>query len=178
MTKLRIAFACILAAAAWGCSHDDFFEADVKDITEGSQTSLDAEQVSLNLGQVQCGVENALWLPPEPVANRSVARLLDNGRNLGFSDDVSIDEAGYMFPYAQVRGKLPLDVGQVVNMKDGSEAGTKVVEVHVGVKIAHDCFQQSLPIIGIRKGRFVEGSQPILTFYHEGNNWHFDKFIH
>ena len=140
---------------------------------------LDAEQVMLSGDQVDCGVRSDLWEAPTPSygGGRSSARLLEAGRKLHFDDDVVFSEPGVAQPYVQIRGDFPLQLADDAIIRDDGPDG-KLVEGRVLVAISHACFPGPLPMLGVRKGKFVEDSSPILKFSRDGNDWHFVKITH
>jgi hypothetical protein len=142
---------------------------------------LDAEQVSLTSGQLECGAQNDLWDQPGPIlpgANqRSVARLLDAGRALHFDDDVVVTEPGYRQPYVQIRGDFMLQLADGPTIKDEGSDG-RLVEGKLLVIIPHMCFPDPLPILGVRKGRFSQDALPVLEFRLLNDGWHFSKLVH
>lgn len=159
-----------------GCGSGDFNYGKVKNIVEGSPFRLDAEYVMLTPGQFDCGVSEELWDPPSaPVGHRSVAHLTQKGRDLKFSDDVSLGELRN--PFVQIRGDINLVVAEISSDRDGPEQGSKLVEMKVGANIPNTCFQSPLPIMGVRKGNFTQDYSPILLF-HYNNTWQLDKFQH
>lgn len=175
---LTAACAAALCTVSVGCFPNDFDDTKMRLTTEGAPVQLDSEQVSLTLAQVDCGVEKDLWEAPVAVSQRSVARLRQSARDLGFSDDVSINEPGYNQPYAQVRGKFMLHVDNIVDTKDGPGQGDKTSVAQVGVKIANDCFAGDLPIMGIRKGQFNPNVPVTLVFFNGPQGWYVDHFVH
>ena len=145
---------------------------------EGAPVHMDSEQVSLTQQQVTCGVDKNLWDAPEPGSHRSIAHLNQPGRDLGFTDDVSIDDVGYTFPYTQIRGDFMLGFDSLVSEKDGPSRGLKTAEAKVRVKVRHDCFTGGLPIMGIVKGQFRDNAPVTMVFAVDGDNWHMDRIVH
>lgn len=139
---------------------------------------LGSEQVSMNAAQLDCGVNNDLWAAPTAGAERSISRLEAKGRELNFSDDVTSDEPGFAYPYTQVRGKFPLQLDQVISVKDGEDPDTKIVQAKIGVKIPHPCFEGPLPIMGVRKGKYSDDLPVTLRYEHYEESWHLTKIIH
>src|SRR4029078_9535645 len=113
-----------------------------------------SEQVSMNQTQLGCGANEDLWEAPSNGGNgeRSLSHLEAKGQSLNLSDDVYSGDSEYPNPYTQVRGKFPLQVDQVLSIKDGEDKDTKIVQAKVGVKIADPCFKPPLAIMGIRHG--------------------------
>lgn len=158
-----------------GCGPNDFNYGKVKNIVEGSPLRLDAEYVTLTQDQLNCGVQEELWDAPVSTGRRGMARLTQKGRDLKFSDDVSIGELRN--PFVQIRGDINLVVNEINSDRDGPEQNTKLVEMKVGANIQNTCFQNPLPIMGVRKGNFTQDYPPILLF-HYYNSWQFEKFQH
>jgi hypothetical protein len=139
---------------------------------------LDAEQVMLNLDQVQCGIKDDLWDPPVEASERTVAHLNPAAKALNFDDDIVVTEPGYNKPYAQVRGNFTATMiadGAVVR-EDGPNA--RRVVARVLVTINHSCFPDPLPLIGVHHGKFDEDVLPVLHFSLDGEGWHFDRVEH
>jgi hypothetical protein len=177
--RLGLAVLTVLLCGVCAGCRSDFDETKMRLTTEKNQVHLDSEQVTVTQGQVDCGVSRELFDPPEVVSkDRSVARLRQAARDLGFSDDISIDEPGYPFPYAQMRGDFMLRVDELIDTKDGPGEGVKTVVAKVRVKVPHECFGGDLPIMGIRRGQFVQGQPTTLIFQMENGGWHLDHFVH
>jgi hypothetical protein len=139
---------------------------------------LDAEQVSLNQTQFECGVQYDLWDPPGALSgDRTSARLEQAGRDLHFSDDVVVSEPGFHAPYVQVRGDFMMQLadGPVVR-EDGSDG--RLVEGRLMAIIPHMCFPDALPVLGVRKGRFNQDAPPVMQFRLMQDGWHFTKLVH
>jgi hypothetical protein len=168
----------LLAAAALfsgACGSGDFNYGKVRNIIEGSPQRLDAEYVVLTPQQVDCGVQNDLWDPPSSAGTRQSARLAQKGRDLKFSDDVSIGDMPK--PYIQIRGDFSLVVTEIINDRDGPEKETKLVESRLGPVIQHSCFPNPLPLMGVRKGNFTQDVSPVL-FFRYNNGWMVDHVVH
>lgn len=162
-----------------GCAKGAFDEGGAKMVVEAQPISLNGEQVTLTGSQVDCGVEANLWDAPSQVAEtRSSARLEQKGRDLNFSDDVSIGEPDYRQPYTQVRGTFQVQLDDPSNLRDGEEKGTKLVDGKLAVKVAHSCFAGPLPVMGVKHGKFQQGAPATLQFHQEGEDWQFDKVVH
>ena len=174
MAGIVLVVLCLVCA---GC-HGEFDETKMRLTTEQVPIHLDSEQVTLTEGQVSCGVDKDLWDAPVRVSVRSVARLHQEARDLGFSDDVQIGEPGYLLPYAQVRGDFMLRVENLLDTKDGPGDGVKTVSAQVRAKINNDCFMGDLPIMGIRKGQFNPNIPVALIFVFESGDWKLDHFVH
>lgn len=174
--RLRCAALVVLCGLGAGCSKD-FDETKMRLTTEKVPIHLDSEQVTLTEGQLNCGVEKELFDTPVVVSERSVARLREAARSLGFSDDVSLNEPGYPLPYAQMRGDFMLRVENLIDTKDGPGEGVKTVIAQVRVKIPHECFAGDVPIMGIRRGQFRQDVPPTLIFQLD-DGWRLDHFVH
>jgi len=145
---------------------------------ESTPVNVEAEQVMLAPGEVDCGIRTELWGPAtSPNQGRSFCPLLPAGRALHFDDDVVLTDPGYRSSYIQVRGTFPLGVQEILSTKDGPEKNTKLVETRVGVKVDNPCFPNPLPIMGIRKGQFTQDFAPVMMF-REGDPWQMEKFVH
>ena len=118
---LAAPLAAMLCALSTGCGDPNAFDEGVaKGAAQAQPFQLDSEQVNMNPTQLACGATNELWEAPVvgvAVGDRTVSRLLDKGRNLSFTDDISSDELGHQWPYTQVRGKFPLQVDQVISIR-------------------------------------------------------------
>jgi hypothetical protein len=170
------ALSMALLGSLAGCgSPSDFSWGKVSGILQGNPVKLDAEYVMLSPGEVECGVQNDLWEAPASNSSRATARLTQKGRDLKFSDDVSIGDMRRA--YVQVRGEFSLGGVDVSADHDGPEAGTRVVDAKVGVIVPHSCFSNPLQVMGVKKGNFTQDSPPVLLF-RLTNNWEFEKFVH
>ena len=167
-----------LCLACVGCGSKDEFDGGVaKSILEASAIQLDGEQVTLTLTQLDCGVQSELWEPAAQVSqDRSTARLTSKGRELNFGDSPAI-EPTFRQPYVQVRGPFSLEVDEVSGVRDG-EADTKVVDAKVGIKLQHACFQNPLPMMGVKHGEFREGTPVSFQFRKSDDGWRLDKIVH
>ena len=116
----------VLCTVCIGCG-GEFDETKIHNAAEHAPFHLDSEEASLTQQELDCGVDKDLWEPPIQVSDRSVARLNQSGRDLGFSDDVSIGEPGYQNPYAQVRGDFNVRVTAITDTKDGPGQDFKTV---------------------------------------------------
>ena len=172
------AVAAALGALLCGCGNSSFDEGRVAGVIKERPFNLESEEVSLTQGQVDCGVENNLWDAPVEAPGRSVARLTQKARDLNFTDDVSINEAGYSQPHAQMRGNVTLAITQTLSIADGKEQGTKIVQAQIQVMVPHSCFPAPLPIMGIRRGRPAQGLAPTVEFDYTNDGWRLEKFIH
>jgi hypothetical protein len=143
---------------------------------------LDAEQVMLTSLQVECGVQNDLWEQPAAAnvpgaVEHSIARLLPAGRALHFDDDVIVSEPGYRQPYVQIRGDFMLQLAEGPTIR-GEGSDGRLVEGKLLVIVPHMCFPDSLPVLGVRKGRFSEDAPPVMEFRLQNDGWHFTKLVH
>lgn len=171
--------AAILCAFSAGCGDPNLFDEGVaKAVAQAEPFQLESEQVSISSAQVACGVNAELWDAPSGGADRSISHLQQKARNLNFSDDISSDELGHQSPYTQVRGKFPLQLDQVISIKDGEDKDTKIVQARIGVKIAEPCFDTPLYIMGIRKGQYHEDLPVALQYERYGEGWHLTKILH
>jgi hypothetical protein len=164
---------------ATGCAHQDFSQDTAAYVIGLAPIHLDAEQVVMSGQNVDCGVKNDLWEAPgaDQGGGRSIAKLLEAGRNLHFADDVVVSEPGLKFPYVQVRGDFSLHTYGDATISDDGPDG-KLVESNVALTMSHACFPVALRLMGVRKGKFVEDASPILKFTREGNDWSFTKLVH
>jgi len=171
--------AALLCALSTGCGDPDAFNDGVaKNAAQAEPFQLDSEQVDMNPTQLACGVNSELWEAPVVGSERTVSRLQQKGRDLNFSDDISSDEPGHQWPYTQVRGKFPLQVDQVISIKDGEDKNTKIVQARVGIRIAEPCFDTPLYIIGVRKGQYRDDLPATLQYERYGEGWHLTKIVH
>ena len=164
-----------LAVITLSCgSNSDF---DAKSIVEASPVNLDGEQVTLSSKDVECGVQAELWESPSHVSEeRSVARLNSKGRALNFSDDVTMEPNSR--PYVQIRGVFPLQVDEVTEVGAGGDNNTKLVTAKVRVKIQHPCFQNPLPVMGVRRGSFQHDTPASFSLRLDKEGWKVDKVVH
>jgi hypothetical protein len=176
---LPVAVIAGLAMISTGCSSSDFNYGKVRNIIEGSPIRLDAEYVMLSLQQYECGVAEDLWDPanqPFGLAGQTaISRIAQRGRDLKFSDDVSIGDKRY--PYVQIRGDFSLYVNEIVSDKAGPEENTRLVETKLAVIIPHSCFKDPLSLMGVKKGQFTQDFLPVLLFRYN-NGWQLDRLVH
>ncbi len=166
--------ALVLASCGWG----PFNEGRCANAINGSPIRLDGEQVLLTKQQVDCGVNNDLWEPPQDLGSeRSTAHLVARGQALKFGDDVIVAEPGQGRPYVQVRGEFPVQVLEIVNMRD-NEPGVKLIEVRLGIIVQHSCFATPLPLMGVRKGKFTQDVNPVVRLKQDGDSWIVDRLVH
>jgi hypothetical protein len=169
---LRSFMAAVLILGCSACSTPDFDEGSVKFKLENTPQSLSNEQVTLNDGQLDCGSKNELWDAP----NGNVARLLQKGRDLKFTDDVRLNDPDIHVPYTQVSGTFPVSVSEVTKLRD--ENGYKLADVKLGITIANECFSSPLPLMGVRKGKFTPEAPVVFRFQGAGKEWSLDKLMH
>jgi len=183
-SALLAAMLCVLST---GCGDSSAFDEGVaKGVAQAQPFELDSEQVTMSPAQLACGANDELWeasVAPTTTAvvlgsERTVSHLQKKGRDLNFSDDVSSDEPGHNLPYTQVRGKFPLQLDQVVSIKDGEDKDTKIVQAKIGVRIAEPCFDTPLYIMGVHKGQYHDDMPATLQYERYGEGWHLTKFIH
>jgi hypothetical protein len=175
--SISIAGVAVLSIAGAGCSSKDFSESKARSIVESQPLRLEGEQASLTSAQVACGVSSELWeAPVEASPGHSSAHLTQQGRDLKFSDDVLTDPS-FRKPYVQVKGDLPLQVISVVGTRDAPD-DMKIGEFKVGVKIAHSCFPNPLPLMGVKKGVFREDEPVTFRFRLTEAGWAMDQLLH
>jgi hypothetical protein len=169
----------LLCGFCAGCGDPDAFNDGVaKGAAQAEPFQLDSEQVSISPAQLTCGVNDELWDAPAVGPDRSISHLEPKGRNLNFSDDISADEAGHLLPYTQVRGKFPLQLDQVISIKDGEDKNTKIVLAKIGIRVAEPCFDTPLYIMGIRKGQYHDDLPATLQYERYDQGWHLTKILH
>jgi hypothetical protein len=179
MRIAAISFAALTAIALVSCGGGDTDADRAKAAIEAQPVRLDAEQVSLGPGLVDCGVENDLWDKPVQVSgDRYTAQLTQKGQDLKFADHVLIGEPGYKQAYVQIRGEFSLQVDDVSSVRDGDEAGTKIALVKAGIKLSHACFPNPLPLMGIKRGNFSEGAPVSFVIRVTPDGWRTEKLIH
>jgi hypothetical protein len=178
-TVLALVAVAGLAMACTGCGPNDFNYGKVHNIIEGSPMHLDAEYVTFTQDQFRCGIAEELWDPPNQAiglpGQTAISRMEQKGRDLKFSDDVSIGDKRY--PYAQIRGDFNVSVIEIVSDKDGPEENTRLVETRLAVNIQHSCFHDPLPLMGVKKGQFTQDYLPVL-FFRYNNGWQIDHVAH
>jgi hypothetical protein len=160
-----------------GCGEREFGEGKIRYRIETQQTKLDGEQVVLTRGQVECGARAELWEVQQLGEDHAVGRLNQPARDIGFGDDVQVDDPGFRNPYVMLRGNFVLSLIQVNNIRDeGPES--KVVDARVGVRIDNACFQNPLPVLlGVKRGKFNETAGTLMRFRMDGD-WMYDQIIH
>jgi hypothetical protein len=170
---LRLLFIAIAFLTLLGCGSSEFDEGAAKGQLEGAPQKLSSEQVTLSDGQVDCGAKNDLWSPP----SGNMAHLEQKGRDLGFSDDVRLNDPDIHVPYIQVSGTFPVSVAEVSKLRSDGEK-VKLAETKTGIVIANDCFAGPLPLMGVRKGKFIPGAPVVFRFQGSGKEWSLDKLVH
>ena len=179
LTVFSALLAALLCAVTTGCGDPDAFnDGVVKGAAQAQPFQLDSEQVNMNPTQLACGANDDLWEAPVVGSDRTISRLEQKGRDLNFTDDISSDELGHQWPYTQVRGKFPLQVDQVISIKDGDDKDTKIVQARVGIRIAEPCFDTPLYILGVRKGQYRDDLPATLQYERSGDGWHLTKIVH
>lgn len=177
LRRLAVGVFCLVTT---GCVQKEFQDVKAQNIMAMAPIHLDAEQVSLSYGQVECGVQYDLWDPPSTAltqGERTTARLEQAGRDLHFDDDVVFTESGYHSPYVQVRGDFMMQLADGPSVREDGADG-RLVEGKLMVIIPHTCFSDPLPVMGVRKGRFSQDSLPVMQFRLLQDGWHFTKLIH
>lgn len=173
---------CVALATAslllTSCGGDTFDGQKVKIRVEEKPVSLDGNQAMLNPQIVQCGVQAELWEDPYfQTPEVAYAHLLSAGRALGFDDDIVVAEPGFANPYVQIRGLFQVVVGEIPFIRDGQN-GDKIANAKIGVVVNHSCFGSPLPLLGVKRGRFVADVNPELRFRFYNGRWNFDGLIH
>jgi hypothetical protein len=69
-------------------------------------------------------------------------------------------------------------VNSIVAIKNGEGNTAKLVETEVGVKIDDACFQNPLPLMGVRHGEFSAESPVVFHLHLEESGWHVDDVVH
>lgn len=167
----------VLALVCSGCVQKDFPPEKAQGIIANHPIHLDAEQVMLSSGLVDCGIANDLWDPPTVMGERSVAHLTEHGRALKFDDDVILAEPGNRQPYAQIRGEFQMALADGPNIRDDGKQA-KLVDGRLYVVIPHSCFPDPLPLMGVRRGKFSQEAMPTVRFRMEEDGWHYDRVMH
>jgi len=177
LRSFRVAYgvACVAILALWlsACGSSEFDEGAVRGQLDSTPQNLSGEQVTLTEGQLECGAKNELWESP----NGNVARLIQKGRDLKFSDDVRLNDPDIRVPYIQVSGTFPVVVADVSKLRDDAK-GLKLVDVKLGITIPHECFATPLPLMGVRKGKFTPEAPVVFRFQGSGKEWSLDKLMH
>jgi hypothetical protein len=171
---LRLA-ASIAILTLWlsGCSAPEFGADSIKGILESAPLALSGEQVTLTGQQVECGVQSELFDPP----NGNIAHLTQKGRDLKFTDDVRMVDPDIRQPYIQINGTFPVSVYDVSKFR-ATDNGMKLADVRLGVVVAHECFQNPLPLMGVHKGKFSPDYPVVFRFQGSGKEWSLDKLLH
>ncbi len=180
MLRILGSAVCGLALSLTGCVMAPLDDAtNIKMAVEAQPIRLEAEQVVLTPRQVDCGTREDLWEPPaQGSESRQSARLMTGGKALHFDDDVSVTETGYAQPYVQVRGEFPVVVEEVIHVRNGSGANSRIAQVKASVTVAHSCFARPLPLMGVRNGKFHQDISPTVELRVEGETWKFERVLH
>ena len=164
----------VAALCLSGCGSSEFDSDAIKATLESSQITLSSEQVVLNEPQIECGVKDDLWNPP----SGNSAQLADRGRDLKFTDDVRLHDPDVHVPYVQVSGTFPVQVSDVSSIRDDGPDG-KLANVRLGIVINQECFSGgSLPLMGIKRGKFTPDAAPVFRFKGNGKDYSLDKLMH
>jgi hypothetical protein len=171
--------ALCLAFFMVGCKASSDFSEDVaRGAIESHPLTLEGEQVTLTDSQIRCGVQSEFWDAPTSISpGHTTAHLSAKGRELKFNDDLIIHDPGSTVPYIQVRGDFSLAVDSIASMKDAEDKG-KLVEAKVRARIANPCFQDGLPLMGVRHGNFNADSPVVFHLHFDDTGWHVDKLLH
>src|SRR5437588_615837 len=103
---LVLSVVLISSMTSVGCGND--VSDKTRAMVEAAPVRVEAEQVMLTAGEVDCGARADLWGPAAPPnQGRSFCPLTPAGRALKFEDDVVYTDPGYRFSYVQVRGTFP-----------------------------------------------------------------------
>jgi hypothetical protein len=170
---LRLLLSSIAILCLSGCASPGFDEGGAKGILESAPLTVSSEQVTLTDAQVYCGVQAELWDPP----SGNMAKLTQKGRDLKFTDDVRVVDPDIRQPFTQVTGTFPVSVSEVTKLRD-TDNGMKLADAKLGIIIANECFTTPLPLMGVRKGKFVPGVPVIFRFQGSGKEWSLDKLMH
>ena len=170
----RFLLGSIVILSLWlcACGTPDFDGDAVKAQLESTPQKLSNEQVTFSESQLDCGTKSELWEPP----NGNVARLLQKGRDLKFTDDVRLNDPEIHAAYTQVSGTFPVAVTDVSKLRD--DKGYKLVDVRLGIVITNECFTTPLPLMGIKKGKFTPEAPVVFRFQGAGKEWSLDKLMH
>ena len=172
----RLGIVAGLTVLCCACTHNDFGPGTAQALVAQKPRRLDAEQLILNHGQVDCGVREQLWDPPAELGSRTLARLTERGRALKFDDDVVVAEAGHRLPYVQVRGDFPLTMPEAPDIKD--QGDVKVAVGKVSAMVDHNCFPDPVPVMGVRRGNFAEDAAPVVHFEKVQDGWAYAGLVH
>jgi hypothetical protein len=89
-----------------------------------------------------------------------------------------VHDPGSSVPFVQVRGDFPLRVDSIAAIKDGEDKSTRIVEAKASVKIDDPCFQNPLPLMGIKHGDFSVDAPVVFHLHLDEAGWHADKVVH
>jgi len=171
------ALAMLLLCTGCGSDKEGPLDDGVVMSMNGQTVKFESEQVSMTPEQVTCGIQNELFGEIDQSASRKVAPLLERGRALGFTDDVSIGVTGRDRPNTQVRGTFPVEVNRVVNIREHGN-GAKRVEVWAGLRVAHFCFAGPLQIMGVRRGELTGEAPAAFEFARAEEGWRVVQVLH
>lgn len=180
-SRAALAVTLCLAVALCGCRPSSDFNEDVaRGSIEYGKMNLEGEQVTLTDSQIQCGVQSELWDPPTTLSpDHTTSHLTSKARDLKFNDDVIIRDPNSKVAYVQIRGEFPLQTDSITSVKDGEDQNSKLVEAKVSVKIDNPCFQNPLPMMGVRHGNFSADSPVVFHMHFDENiGWRVDKLVH
>jgi hypothetical protein len=170
----RLLLPSVVILSLWlsACGTPEFDEGAARAQLESTPQKLSNEQVTLNESQLDCGTKNELWEPP----NGNMARLLQKGRDLKFTDDVRFNDPEIRTPYIQVSGTFPVAIFDVSRLRNDN--GYKLADVKMGIVITHECFTSPLPLMGVKKGKFTPDAPVVFRFQGSGKEWSLDKLMH
>lgn len=169
------AFILILCLALAGCNNGPLDDSRIRYLLESGTIPLNGEQVMINQQQLECGTQAELWEMQSLGPGLSVGRLLPRGRELKFGDDVQLNDMRYA--YTQLRGDFSVAMFEVQSIRD-ENAKTKIVDAKVAVRINHTCFQNPLPLMGVRHGKFTQDFLPRFQFVQVNDDWQYDSIVH
>src|SRR5208282_286651 len=112
--NLLVSVAIVTVLGLAGCSTPAFDSDAIKGMLENTPLDLSNEQVMVNQSQLECGTRDELWDAP----NGNVARLTQKGRDLKFTDDIRLNDPEIPQPYTQITGTFPVQVSEVVGLRD------------------------------------------------------------
>ena len=175
--RLRLGISAGLAVLCSACGHGEFGVSAAMVQIQQKPHRLDAEQLLISNNQIDCGVREQLWDPPTALGSRTLARLTDRARALKFDDDIVVSEEGHRIPYVQVRGDFSLVMPDLPDLKDAPD-GSKLITGKVYAMVDHPCFQEPLPVMGVRRGHFEEDAVPVIRFVQKDDGWAWAGFVH
>jgi hypothetical protein len=163
--RLAAIVAVLAMSLLTGCADAPFDIEAAHSTIESQPLALSGEHVVLNGEQIACGARKGLWTVSEDIG---LARLSAEGQAL-FGDDVRLrgkDTPGGTTP---LRGTFPIKVFSIESLKDNA-IGVKIAEARVGVVLAHSCFPDPIPLLGIYRGNFSDEAAPRLRL-EEAQGW-------